>query len=447
MLIVIPFILFILLKPSTYQFPKTLFLIITLSLFTLIPYQNNSLRLINYNIYYILDPLAYNLIILTIWVTTLIIIVRKKFFDTRNFAKPFLSTCIILCLILMLAFSTNSIIVFYILFEASLIPTLILIIVWGYQPERILARFFLILYTVFRSLPLLLTLLRICNYTSSTSFHTQNAVYSSCSLENYLYVFLIIAFLVKLPIYFFHIWLPKAHVEAPLAGSIVLAAILLKLGGYGLIRLRALTPWIIRNLLSKFTILSLLGAIITSLICTRQTDLKALIAYSSVSHIGLILAAISTFEHLAWLRAIIMLCAHGLGSSMLFCLAATAYEKSNSRRLILTKGLLKITPVFSFFWFIGAILRIGAPPFINLTAEILITQSLIIKTFYLTPILIATLFLRAVYSLILYTSSNHGPICRFTKKTSSFSNLLTLSFIIHITPAAILIGLTKFFYF
>lgn len=251
---------------------------------------------------------------------------------------------IFLLLFLVITFSACDYLLFYIRFERSLIPTLILILGWGYQPERLQAGVYMLFYTLFASLPLLVSLLRLYRLSGSLTLGMIYSVDEGGFISHLWYLTTVFAFIVKLPMFMVHLWLPKAHVEAPVAGSMVLAGVLLKLGGYGLIRVLPLFSETNKEMSWLWVGISLVGGVIVSLICLRQVDIKALIAYSSVAHIGLVLCGLVVFGWWGLNGAVVVIVGHGLCSSGLFCLANMVYERVGSRRLLVRKGLMNFIP-------------------------------------------------------------------------------------------------------
>lgn len=391
----------------------------------------------------ILDLLSYTIIILRLWISSLIILARSKIFNRRNYRRLFLFMVLILLFSLVLTFSSLNLFLFYIFFEISLIPTLVLIIGWGYQPERIQAGAYLLFYTIFASLPIILFIFYYYRVNKTLIFFLIELELSRLLM----FLFINIVFLVKIPIFFVHLWLPKAHVEAPVSGSIILAGVILKLGGYGLMRL--LIIFSILNSLIRYVIISisLVGGVVVSLICLRQRDIKSLIAYSSVAHIGLVLGGLITINLWGFYGGLTIILAHGLCSSGLFCLANIRYERLSRRRLYLSKGIINIIPFLSLFWFLLCSSNIAAPPSFNLVGEILLINRLI-RWSKLTIFFLGLLsFFRAVYSLYLYSYTQHGQIYSgvYAFIGANFREFLLL--ILHWLPLNIIVLKREMFYF
>nr|YP_010234394.1 NADH dehydrogenase subunit 4 [Acanthodactylus boskianus]QTA72547.1 NADH dehydrogenase subunit 4 [Acanthodactylus boskianus] len=360
------------------------------------------------------DPTSSPLIVLSCWLFPLMIIASQQHLtqEPTYRKRMFLSSLAVLQTALLTTFAASDFILFYIMFETTLIPTLAIITRWGNQAERLQAGIYFLFYTLSSSLPLLIALLYLFNNYLNTSMklflllqppiqtQTSQLLWLACTL----------AFMVKLPLYGLHLWLPKAHVEAPIAGSMVLAAILLKLGGYGLIRISTTLYPHPQALLYPLMVLAIWGILMTSSICLRQTDLKALIAYSSVSHMGLVAASILTQTPWGLSGAMILMIAHGLTSSALFSLANTNYERTHTRTLLLVRGLQLALPLMSTGWLLINLTNMAMPPSINFMGELLIITSLFNWSPFTIILTGMGTLITASYTLYMFLMTQRGSI-------------------------------------
>nr|YP_009441924.1 NADH dehydrogenase subunit 4 [Dryocoetes autographus]AOY40132.1 NADH dehydrogenase subunit 4 [Dryocoetes autographus] len=362
-----------------------------------------------------MDLMSFTLVGLSIWICCLMLLASGEISMLKIYSNKFIFMVLLLLMSLMITFSSMNLFVFYLFFEVSLIPTLVLIIGWGNQPERIMAGMYLLFYTLLVSLPMMVGLFFLDGQNFSLDFH-----FFSGTNNLFLYFCFSMVFFVKIPMFLVHLWLPKAHVEAPVSGSMILAGIMLKLGGYGLLRTMKILYKIGMKFNLSFVLISIVGAVIISLVCVRQSDMKMLIAYSSVSHMGVVLAGILTYNLWGAWGALGLMLAHGLSSSGLFCIANLLYERTHSRSMYLNKGMMNILPSLSFWWFLFCSSNMSAPPSLNLLGEIILMNSIYLYSSILLIFMFFLVFYSGVYSLFLFSFTQHGQI---------YSGLFSINFI------------------
>nr|YP_010535696.1 NADH dehydrogenase subunit 4 [Alectorobius rudis]UYB78621.1 NADH dehydrogenase subunit 4 [Alectorobius rudis] len=348
-----------------------------------------------------LDLIGILLFSLSLWIGLLSLLASLN--NIIYYEDTFKFYLLLMVLLLVICFSMLNLIGFYLFFESVLFPIVMLIAGWGNQPERLQAGIYMLFYTLGGSLPLLLFFLSL-KFSLSFIYLT----WFNVSMNFVMFLMGVLGFFVKMPMYLVHIWLPKAHVEAPVSGSMILAGVLLKLGVYGIIRVKML----LENCMIKFgyMVMSiiLIGGVIIGLVCLCQVDVKSLIAYSSVCHMGVSLGGIFSMSSWGMYGNFLMMLGHGFCSSGLFCLINFYYERFFTRSILLLKGLGILFPYMSFWWLVFSGINMAVPPSMNLGGEIFLLGGMIKWSFLVFIPLMLIMFLSAGYSLYMFSYISHG---------------------------------------
>jgi proton-translocating NADH-quinone oxidoreductase chain M len=410
----------------------TLFGIFKLFFISLIVYKIHfiklkfdSLSLVTFSFNLILDKISFNIdsisLLLILLTTILVFFCLLISFNIHNF-KFFSINFLVIQLILFLTWTTFDILFFYILFESVLIPMFIIIHVWGSRERKIRAAYLFFFYTVIGSLPMLLGILYIYLKTGTTNVYIlQTVSYFSFNEQLILWLVFFIAFAVKVPVYPFHLWLPEAHVEAPTAGSVILAGVLLKLGSYAMIRfLNPLFKVASFFFIPLVSVLSIISIIVTSLTALRQNDLKRIIAYASIAHMNLIVIGIFSLSVYAVEGAVYQMISHGLVAGLLFFLIGLLYDRSKSRLVSYYSGLAIIMPTFSKYFLIAIIANMAFPGTSNFVGEFLLFIGIFLTNVNIGFLSALGIFLCSTYSIWLYNRIVYGNL---NNNVSSFTDI------------------------
>lgn len=356
-----------------------------------------------------LDGLSLMFFLLTVFLMPFCILISWDSVNKK--IKEYYMVLLLIEFLLLNIFSVLDLVFFYIFFESVLIPMFLLIIVWGSRERKIHAAYQFFIYTLFGSVLMLLAIVYIYFNLKSTDIQVFLSSTFPKNIELILWLCFFFPFAVKIPMFPFHIWLPEAHVEAPTAGSVLLAGVLLKLGTYGILRL-LLPSFEYANL--YFTPLvftfSIIGIIYSSCTTIRQIDLKKIIAYSSVAHMNFVLIGLFSVNSLAVSGSIYLMLSHGLVSSGLFLCVGMLYDRYHTRLLKYYGGLITYMPLFGFFFMFLSFANIGFPGTSSFVGELLITLGAFSFNIIATILSCIGMITGACYAMWLYNRVVFGQL-------------------------------------
>lgn len=345
-------------------------------------------------------------VILSCFLFPMVFLLSKQ--SIKKQLKSYVIAMLILESLVLGSFLAMDIFLFYIFFEAVLIPMFIMIGVWGGE-RRIYASIKFFLYTLLGSVLMLIALVMIYYQAGNASMMNLKMLGFSSTENMWLWFALFAAFAVKIPMWPVHTWLPDAHVEAPTGGSVILAAILLKLGGYGFFRLSLmLFPEPSQTFSNFVLILSVIAVIYTSLVAIAQQDMKKLIAYSSIAHMGFVTAGIFSNQMQAMTGAMFQMLSHGVVSAALFFTVGILYDRFHTREIANYGGIVKLMPLFSGFVMLFTMASVGLPGTSGFVGEFLVILGLFETHSWAAILISLSLVLGAVYMLNLYKKVYFG---------------------------------------
>ncbi len=355
-----------------------------------------------------IDGISILFIVLTTLITPLCIISVNQSINTK--LKEFLIAILVMESLMIGVFCSLDLVIFYLFFEGGLIPMFLIIGIWG-GARRVYSAFKFFLFTLLGSVLMLVAIISIYWITGTTDIVELNNLGVDVKYQNLLWLAFFSSFAVKTPMWPFHTWLPDAHVEAPTAGSVLLAAILLKMAGYGFIRFSiGLFPIASENFVPLIYTLSLIAIVYTSLVALMQEDMKKLIAYSSVAHMGFVTLGIFTMTQQGLEGSIVQMISHGLVSAALFLCVGVVYDRMHSRLIITYGGLVSVMPKYAILFMVFTLAAVGLPGTSGFVGEFLILMGVFQKSFLVAAIASLGVILGAAYMLWLYKRVIFGEL-------------------------------------
>jgi NADH-quinone oxidoreductase subunit M len=360
------------------------------------------------------DGLSLFLVLLTTFLTPIALLSSWRAIDQR--VKDFSFFMLLLETGMVGVFVSMNLFLFYVFWEAMLIPMYFLIGIWGGK-RRVYATTKFVLFTMFGSLLMLVAVFllyaRSGQATGIPSLAIQDlyGLALAPGLQKWLFLAFALAFAIKVPLFPLHTWLPDAHVEAPTAGSVLLAAVLLKMGAYGFLRLGLpLFPDAVRTFLPALSALALVGIIYGGFMALIQKDMKSLVAYSSVSHMGLVMLALFSINLEATEGALFQMVNHGLSTGALFLCVGVLYERAHTRLIADYGGVSRKMPIFSAVFLIAMLSSMGLPGLNGFVGEVLCFYGIFASNKVLAALAVSTVILAAAYLLWLFRRVMHGPV-------------------------------------